>query len=325
MPKIDFPVNPIRECAYTPDELYDKIDLDNPDSITETLDFRAYRDFIIHGGAFPNSYYTGMMRSLHDFSIWNSVQEVMETNKLIGIMGGHKMKRDVKGTYMTIVRLAWRLSREGYMLSSGGGPGAMEATHVGAWFSNYPEEILEEATGQLATVPEMPKNLGNFILHDGSFRQEIARDLFRFLKPAFKLLNEYPDGGNSLSIPTWLYGHEPSTPFAKTIAKYYQNSIREDGLLTVAKYGIIYTEGKAGTIQEIFQDATQNFYETVDFFSPMVFLGKKFWTEDYPVKKVLDKLMTADQCKKYLLYSDDEDEIVEFLKSFKPEPSVPNE
>ena len=38
------------------------------------------------------------------------------------------------------------------------------------------------------------------------------------------------DGG--LGIPTWLYGHEPTTPFARVIAKYFQNSIREKAAST---------------------------------------------------------------------------------------------
>ena len=61
----------------------------------------------------------------------------------------------------------------------------------------------------------------------------------------------------SLGIPTWLYGHEPSTPFATHIAKYFVNSVREDTILTVAYGGIIFTPGSAGTLQEIFQEAVQ--------------------------------------------------------------------
>ncbi len=325
MPHIDFPVNPIRESLYNAKELYQGFDYHRPETLTETLDFRAYRHFVQHGGAFPDSYFTGMMRSLHDFSIWNCVQDTMNQNKLIGIMGGHKMERSSNGTYATIARISRKLTQKGYLMCSGGGPGAMEATHVGAYFSVYEEEIFSNVLKTLEKHPHTPALKFPLVKADGSYEIKNIELLADYLAPAFELLEKYPEGARSLSIPTWLYGHEPSTPFATHIAKYYQNSIREDGLLTVAKYGIIYTEGKAGTIQEIFQDATQNFYETVDFFSPMVFLNVKYWTQDYPVKTVLDKLMSPEQNKKYLLYSDDEDEIIAFLENFKPEPSIPLE
>ena len=79
------------------------------------------------------------------------------------------------------------------------------------------------------------------------------------------------DRYESVGIPTWLYGHEPATPLATRITKYFDNSIREDGILTLAKGGIIYTPGSAGTLQEIFQDAVQNHYLSFGYASPMVF------------------------------------------------------
>ncbi len=78
-----------------------------------------------------------------------------------------------------------------------------------------------------------------------------------------KIIDKYPLTANdyekckSIGIPTWLYGHEPPAPFATHIAKYFANSVREDGLLTIAKHGVIFAPGSAGTTQEIFQDATQ--------------------------------------------------------------------
>ena len=317
MPKVDFPVNPIREKVYSRHELFSKFEIDNEDSYINTLDFKAYRDFVLRGGSFPYSYYSGMMRSLHDFSIWNGVQEMMENNKIVAIMGGHKMDRSTKGAYAKIAKISHRLTREEYLLTSGGGPGAMEATHLGAYFSRYDISILEDAIKFLSQTPKLPRNLAG-IIKDSEIDMNIAREAHAWIKPVFELMKKYPHGGESLSVPTWMYGHEPSTPFASHIAKYYQNSIREDGLLAIAKYGVIYAEGKAGTIQEIFQDATQNFYKSFDWFSPMVFLGKKYWTEEFPVKSVLDKLIHAEEKARYLIYTDDIEEAVAFLKNFKP-------
>jgi two-component system alkaline phosphatase synthesis response regulator PhoP len=39
--------------------------------------------------------------------------------------------------------------------------------------------------------------------------------------------------------------------------------VREDGLLSLAKGGVVFAPGPAGTIQEIFQDLTQNHYGTL--------------------------------------------------------------
>ena len=103
--------------------------------------------------------------------------------------------------------------------------------------------------------------------------------------------------GATIGIPTWLYGHEPPTPLATSHAKYLDNSIREDGLLAVATSGIVFVPGRAGTLQEVFQDAAQNYYRSVaDRFSPMVFVDLDgFWTEDFGVKRVLDRLFDDGQ------------------------------
>jgi hypothetical protein len=66
-----------------------------------------------------------------------------------------------------------------------------------------------------------------------------------------------------VGIPTWFYGHEPPNPACELHAKYFANSVREEGLLTVATGGIIYTPGSAGTVQEVFQDYCQNHYGSV--------------------------------------------------------------
>jgi predicted Rossmann-fold nucleotide-binding protein len=121
----------------------------------------------------------------------------------------------------------------------------------------------------------------------------------------------------SLGIPTWRYGHEPSTPFATHVAKFFENSIREDNILTLAFGGIIYTPGSAGTLQEIFQEAVQNHYLTYGFASPMIFLGKRFWTEEIPVYPLLENLMKTGKYRNLLLtLTDDIDEAVATLQQF---------
>jgi predicted Rossmann-fold nucleotide-binding protein len=94
--------------------------------------------------------------------------------------------------------------------------------------------------------------------------------------------------------------------------------MREDILLTIAKGGIIYSPGSAGTLQEIFQDAAQNHYKTVGLSSPMVFLGRKFWGEEIPVYSMLETLMAGGRYQNLLLtLTDEREEAVNAILAFK--------
>lgn len=189
-------------------------------------------------------------------------------------------------------------------MASGGGPGAMEATHLGAWFAPYGEAELDEAIGMLSTAP--------------SYRD---RD---WLAQAFRVRARFGARGEeqaSLGIPTWLYGHEPPNPFATHIAKYFANSVREDGLVTIATHGIIYAPGSAGTIQEIFQDVTQNHYGTVGCVSPMVFYDEAYWTKEKPVYPLLRGLAQGRSYERMVTIADTPDDIIDFLEHHPPAPS----
>ena len=184
---------------------------------------------------------------------------------------------------------------------SGGGPGAMEATHLGAWMAGHTMEEVDAAMAVLAEAPSYQDAL--------------------WLDTAMRVRTLYPVGNYvSLGVPTWLYGHEPATPFATHIAKYFENALREDGILTIAKGGVIYSPGSAGTMQEIFQDAVQNHYLSFGYASPMVFLGTEYWREEMPVYPLLEHLATKGKYRNLLLsLSDDEGVIVETIKEFSRE------
>ena len=183
-------------------------------------------------------------------------------------------------------------------MASGGGPGAMEATHLGAWMAWRTDEELEDALAILSVAQ--------------TFRDE------GWLRTAFEVRRKYPQSKyHSLGIPTWFYGHEPSTPFATDIAKYFYNSVREDTLLAIAKGGIIYSPGSAGTIQEIFQDAAQNHYETFGAPSPMVFLGKDFFTREIPIYPLLEDLLAREKYRNLIIsVTDDPDEAIDTVLAF---------
>jgi hypothetical protein len=85
-------------------------------------------------------------------------------------------------------------------------------------------------------------------------------------------------GSENLGIPTWYYGNEPPILFATPTGKYFFNSVREDGLVSIATSGIVFGAGKAGTVQEIFQGAPFNLYRDKGTAgTPMVLLGAQYW------------------------------------------------
>ncbi|WP_421118464.1 hypothetical protein ACE2AJ_13870 [Aquihabitans daechungensis] len=105
------------------------------------------------------------------------------------------------------------------------------------------------------------------------------------------------------------------TPFATSIAKYFSNPLREDGLLAIAVDGVVYAPGRAGTVQEIFQDAAQNVYRVYGGrFSPMAFLDVDgCWTQKLPVLPVLQELFGPAQFAEAVFVSADLTEIAAFL------------
>mgnify|MGYP000583774227 CR=1 FL=1 len=277
----EIPYQPIRGSLYTREDLFHGYLAASPVSWSETPDFRIYRNFVRVGKIDTASAYESMMQALHDNSISRYVRTFVAGQRVAAIMGGHKMARNSSG-YKSVALISQKLSESGVLVCSGGGPGAMEATHLGARMAGASPGGLDAAIATLATQPTVPE-LANVVAPDGSTDPALIAAAHSWFKPAHQLAEKLASSGKpSLAIPTWHYGFEPTTPFASHIAKYFQNSIREDGLLALAGQGIIFAEGKAGTIQEIFQDSAQNYYRSFGTFSPMVLLGEKYWTEKYP-------------------------------------------
>ena len=305
-----FPVLPFRSELYTPAELFAGFSLEDPASYATTPDLLAYRSTLL-----PPNREVGMLRALHDQSITEQRTVLLEGRRVVAIMGGHALGRDA-AAYREVAALARTLTRAGFLVVSGGGPGAMEATHLGALLAGAGDLALDEAIGALGAVPRFPDTTG-LVGPGGVFDIDVLAALHRWQRPAFALLDEVDlaGRGDSLAIPTWFYGHEPPTPFATCIAKYFSNPLREDGLLSIAVDGVVYAPGRAGTVQEIFQDASQNVYRVVDGrFSPMAFLDTDgCWTRQLPVLPVLQELFGPDQYAESVMVSSDLGEIAGFL------------
>ena len=212
-------------------------------------------------------------------------------------MGGHSVLRN-NPFYEKTVKTAKLLTENGYFIASGGGPGIMEAANLGAYLAGRDKAELQDALKILKKAPSY---------HDHNY-----------LVAAQKVLEKYPNGKENLAIPTWFYGHEPSNLFATHIAKYFSNSIREDTLLAISVYGIIFAPGSAGTTQEIFMDAAQNHYGTYNYYSPMVFLGQKRYEIDTMIFPLL-KQLSWDKAYHELLYLTDEPKkVLKFLQKHPP-------
>ncbi len=293
------PFDVTRKTLYSPAELYEGYCPDDETSYNSCFDHKVYQHYRSLGQHARNVKEL-LARTLHDHCIHAALARFFKEydhHRCVGIMGGHALLRTDK-MFREIARLSQRLTQQGFVMLSGGGPGAMEATHLGAWMAGRDDSELDEALAMMSPSP--------------SFRDQ------GWLCSAFRVIERFPRGEYvSLGIPTWLYGHEPSTPFATHIAKFFENSIREDNILTLAFGGIIYTPGSAGTLQEIFQEAVQNHYLSYGFASPMIFLGKRYWTEEIPVYPLIEHLMKTGKYKNLqLTLTDDIDEAVATLQQF---------
>lgn len=295
---VPYAVDP--QQLYDAAKLYDGVDFSNPQTFAQCYDQKVYHHFLEQGKV-TDSPLESLARNLHDFCIVQSMKRFLAQYpkyKVVAVMGGNAMRRDA-AAYEKVARISKRLTEEGSLMVSGGGSGAMEATGFGAWMSGRSEEDFCHALSRLAAVPTQ---------HDQ-----------QYLQVAFDVMRDYPQTTyRNLSIPTWLYGHEWTSPFSTHIAKLFENSVREDTLLTIAYGGIIYAPGRAGTIQEVFQEAVQNHYLTFGVASPMVFLDSEFWTQTTPFYTLLVDLLHKGIYKNLLLsLTDDVDEAVKTITDFQ--------
>jgi len=297
-PPTNIPYNPFRKGLYHWRELMDGFD----PKADKSKDFEIYQHF--SRTKFNPSINESLWQRIHDHAMDDAMRDLlkfdehgMSEKNCVGIMGGHSTLRT--DPYYAKTALTTKLLTEnGYFVVSGGGPGIMEATNLGAYFAGRTVDELNDAIAILGKVPHYA---------DQGFHQQ-----------AFDVIEKYPDGADSLAIPTWFYGHEPSNLFATHIAKYFSNSIREDTLLGISLYGLVCAPGSAGTTQEIFMDAAQNHYGTFNYYSPMVFLGRKRYEVDTLIYPLLRQLAYGREYFDLLHITDEPTDILDFLQKHPP-------
>lgn len=282
------PFDAYRAALYGPHELYDGIE----ESYERTYDARVYA-----WSKQEAQVDISPSQALHDQAIDEALRELARGHDLVGIMGGHAMARGSQ-QYAEAARLAHDLTSAGLTVATGGGPGAMEAANLGAYLADRPLSDLDEALATLAAVPTFTPSV---------------RD---WAKVAFEVLGRWPAGMRSFGIPTWHYGHEPPNAFATDIAKYFKNAIREDILLHLSTAGTVFLPGAAGTVQEVFQEACENYYADPASVAPMVLVGRRQWTEVLPVWPLLETLSRDRLMEGTVHLVDDVSEVVPILRSY---------
>ena len=181
----------------------------------------------------------------------------------------------------------------------------MEAANLGAFLAGGSEEALDEAIAAVGVVR--------------SFRPDIGA----WARAALDIVDATSDGRATLGVPTWHYGHEPPNPFATHIAKYFANAPREAVLLEVCNAGIVFLPGAGGTVQEIFQDACENYYADESSMARMVLVGRHHWTEELPAWPLLRALARGQAMEDHIHLVDTVEEAVEALALTRPDAAGP--
>jgi predicted Rossmann-fold nucleotide-binding protein len=265
----DLPFDAYRGTLYTAEELYAEL----AGGYDRTPDAAIYA-WSRTPAATGDDVAATLAQSLHDHAVEHALRDYAAAHRLVGVMGGHAVSRGTE-QYAEAARLGQRLARAGLTVATGGGPGAMEAANLGARAASLTDAELDAALARLASVPDFTPSIQ------------------AWAEGAFDVLAGLPEGPATLGIPTWYYGHEPPNAFASDIAKFFANALREDTLLRVCTAGIVFLPGAAGTVQEVFQDACENYYATPANRAPMVLVGREHWTRTLPVWPLLEALAEA--------------------------------
>ena len=267
----------------------------------QQIDTQSYQ-FFLH----DSSLNAKLAQQIHDHFLQDALFDYLEGKSVVSIMGGHQMTRN-SAAYKDVALIAHRLATRGFLVASGGGPGAMEACNLGAYLYDQKEEEVLDAI-QLMIEHQNPSVEFEYKDRDGP--QAV---IDKYGPPTYQ---------PSLAIPTYKYGHEPTNMFGTWICKFFCNAIREDGLLDISNAGIIYTPGSAGTRQEIFQAACGNHYAEEGKEKPTIFYDTGFWNET-GIPQVLRKVSEGRPFSNWIAELDEVEDIVSKIEAFRDHAGLP--
>ena len=282
------PFKVFRSFMYTQEEL-------------ELVDAMIYKFYLS-----DSSLNAKLAQQIHDHFMQDALFDFLEGKSVVSIMGGHQLKRASKA-YRDVALMGHGLAQSGFLVASGGGPGAMEACNLGAYMFEKSKAQLDEA------IALMVQNQDPTVEFEYQDRQGPKSVIAKYGKPTIQ---------PSLAIPTYKYGHEPTNMFGTWVCKFFSNAIREDGLLDISNCGIIYTPGSAGTRQEIFQAACGNHYAPNGKEKPTVFYDTDFWNES-TIPEVLRSVSRGRPFARWILELNDVNEIIQKLVKFRDENNLP--
>lgn len=282
------PFDAYRGRLYAPAELYEGLG----EGYGATVDGRVYAWTLRDRSHLLDA---DLAQSLHDHFISDALTEVVrDPAAAVGIMGGHSVVRGAP-EFHHAARLGHGLAASGHLVLTGGGPGAMEAANLGASLHGDADE-LAAICAELAAVPSF------------------APDAAAWAASGLAVKERHDCTRLTIGIPTWFYGHEPPNVFATAVAKYFDNAIREDILLRLCGAGLVYTPGRAGTTQEIFQAVTRNYYALeASHLRPMVLVGRDYWTREVPAWPLLKSLARGRLMESHIHLVDTTDDVLDVL------------
>ena len=153
-PSFRMPFDIFREHLYSAETLYQGYQLGKPGSYKDCYDQQVYQHYIDTGKQATDIKET-LARTLHDHSMTNAMNDFLahfDERQVVGIMGGHGLLRTDKA-YLKIACISKMLTEQGFLMVSGGGPGAMEATHLGAWMAGRLQAEVYDAVHLLSQAP----------------------------------------------------------------------------------------------------------------------------------------------------------------------------